>query len=347
MQYISQQIPSFVRKYYKAFFHALLICIVNVFWIVFSLESLHNLRDWILILLYNATYILIIYLNIYFVFDRFFLAGRFTGYALVSFLSFFLGTYILQGIYAPSWQAFYTSLSKTGFYTEAVVLLIQYISFTALGICYRLLKMYIEGEQKISELMHAGLKAELASLKNQVSPHFLFNTLNNLYVLTKTDPGKASETVLQLSGLMKYQLYECNHERVSMAREMDYIRSILYIEQLRKDKWTFDIQFPEAIPAHVHIEPLLFIALVENAIKHGTQKAESGHLAASLDVNDEVTCFTIKNTLPAIKETSVNTSEHIGLNNLQRRLEILYPGRHSLETRDTEGYYTAILILKQ
>src|SRR4051812_15677919 len=109
MQYISQQVPAFMRKYYKAVFHTLLVSFVYMFWIIFSRESLHSLRDWVLILLYDTTYILIIYLNIYFVFDRFFLKGRFTAYVLVSFVSFFSGTYILQGIYSPSWKMFYNS----------------------------------------------------------------------------------------------------------------------------------------------------------------------------------------------------------------------------------------------
>lgn len=339
------KLPDFLKKYYRPVFHIFLVGTIYTFWIAYVYKSITTWGAFAQIFSYASTYVLIVYFNIYFLFNRFFLKGRLGMYLITTLASFFAGCLVLMRIYSPSWSEFFQSFTRTAFFVEMLILGIKCITFSGLGITYRLFDMWVEGERKITMLANANLKAELDNLKSQVSPHFLFNTLNNLYVLTKTKPALASQTVLELSDMMRYQLNECNQERVPLRRELEYIRSLLALELLRKEKWDVAIHFPEKPADNIHIEPFLFITLIENAIKHGLQQAETGSIKVTLQLSADTLVFNIVNTKPGRSPATMNGTTHIGLQNLGRRLELLYPQRHRLELIDKGNEYIATLTL--
>ena len=231
----------------------------------------------------------------------------------------------MQWILYPDWTCFSSYILTPTIYIDSTAQLIKCAAFSGLGITYTLFTRWQESEKKISTLKNVNLNTELESLKKQISPHFLFNTLNNLYVLIKTDPATAAETTLSLSELLRYQLYECSSELVSLQQEINCVKGLIYIEQLRKKNWTFHVQTPSTIPNNLFIPPLTFLTLVENAIKHGSQKLESGTIDISAEITDQYVNFRVANTKPTKTGTLQNESSGIGLTNLKRRLSLLYP----------------------
>jgi len=332
------------RKYYDKLFHFFLVGMIYTFWFIYSYKSIVNWYSFLQLFSFSGVCVLVTYVEMYVLFKKFFLKGKVLTYVVTSFFLFLIGGMLLQRIYETSWSSFFHAMVKTDFIIEVFVLMILCIAFSGFGITYLLFRMWLESERKISDLANANLKAELENLKKQISPHFLFNTLNNLYVLAKTKPAQAADAILELADLLKYQLYECSSERVSLKKEMEYISSLLALEKLRKDKWTININFPRKVPETFHIEPLIFITLIENAIKHGSQKLHSGSIDVRLLLENDRLFFEIINSKPA-KATPGPVHPSIGLNNLKRRLELLYPDQHQLVLSDNIDSFTAALTL--
>ncbi len=209
----------------------------------------------------------------------------------------------------------------------------------------KVFKNYILQENRMKKLETENLKTELVYLKNQINPHFLFNSLNNIYVLNRKDPKMASESILLLSDLLRYQLYECNHDEVLLSGEIENLKNFLGLEQLRSEnrELIFDVK---GNAAGCKIAPYIFLPFVENAIKHSnSSNNEKGYLKINFDVkNNEKILFTIENSkpeFPLITETG-----GIGLSNVQRRLELVYPNQHMLEIENSEKYYKVILSIQ-
>src|SRR5688572_18982903 len=132
----------------------------------------------------------------------------------------------------------------------------------------KVFKKWIIDVQRMNELHQTNLKTELEQLKSQVNPHFLFNTLNNLLVLTQTDVGKATQVLLGLSDLLRYQLYDSAREKILLSKDIAFIQNVLDLEKIRKNDFDFTIHTEGDIDGH-SLPPFLFIPFVENAIKHG------------------------------------------------------------------------------
>jgi len=196
-------------------------------------------------------------------------------------------------------------------------------------------KKWIKDTQQMNELYQANLRAELEQLKSQVNPHFLFNTLNNLYVLTKTDPEKASQVILGLSDLLRYQLYDSAREKITLSKDIDFLRNLLALEKLRKNDFEYTIH-TEGRTDGVSISPFLFIPFVENAIKHGASATGHSYLTLNFSIAGNRLHFRSENSIPHVKKNSIGG---LGLKNINRRLELLYPGNYTLEIKhDIEKY---------
>lgn len=186
-------------------------------------------------------------------------------------------------------------------------------------------------------------KAELDMLKSQVNPHFFFNTLNNLYGLVVEKSPQAHEVVLQLSDMMRYTIYEGQKEEVMLSDEVEYLENYIRLHRLRYQK-KVEIDFNEEITKDVSVSPLLFIILLENAFKHGVEScSQDAFVSLSLTANEECIEFEIKNKY---EESAAHSETGIGLRNLRKRLEHLYPGKHEFFTQKEKGIYTAQLVLK-
>ncbi|RPD49842.1 histidine kinase [Hymenobacter sediminis] len=211
---------------------------------------------------------------------------------------------------------------------------------------------YIRGQRNRREMERQQLLTELAMLKTQINPHFLFNTLNNIYSLTSRKSDKAPEAVLRLAEIMRYLLYESSTDTVPLSREVAHLRSFLDLQRLRlsasaQDAIQFDVTGTSPECAHP-IAPLLLLPLVENAFKHGdlTARPVAVHISLVL-ASDGLLRFSVLNHVaPADAERELPKQPGgVGLVNLRRRLELLYPGRYVLDVQSPPGQHLVTLVL--
>lgn len=198
-----------------------------------------------------------------------------------------------------------------------------------------LLLWVFEHWRGVKELELAKNEAELEMLKNQINPHFFFNTLNNLYGLCVEKSDLAAPMVLKLSEMMRYTIYKGKEKEVLVSEEVEYLESFL---ELHKMRYHFDpdINFEVSIQNDHKISPLLFLVLVENAFKHGLEPlAEKGWIQIFLESNEEKVKFKVENNYE-VKPKEAG----IGLENLKRRLELRYPGHFSLNRDENNGVYS-------
>lgn len=223
--------------------------------------------------------------------------------------------------------------------------LLPFLCTLALSYCYRLFTDYARREQQIRERETMHLRTELSFLRSQVSPHFMFNVLNNLVALARKKSDQIEPSLIRLSGLMRYMLYETDDNRIALSTETDYLKSYIELQLLR---FGDDVDLQLSLPAQMHglrIEPMLLIPFVENAFKHGMGSSDVSVIRVSLELPDEHTAvFTVENPLiPGIQ--SKDRSSGIGLNNIRRRLALLYPDRHKLViTQQSERFITRLTL---
>ena len=205
----------------------------------------------------------------------------------------------------------------------------------------KVFQKWIKDVQRMNELHQTNLKTELAQLRSQVNPHFLFNTLNNLFVLTKTDPEKASQVILGLSDLLRYQLYDSAKDKILLSKDIDFIHNLLALEKIRKNDFEYNIK-TEGKTDGVGLPPFLFIPFVENAIKHGSSTVGHSFLNIDFRITDKQLHFSSVNSKPAVKNNSIGG---LGLKNIARRLELLYPGKYTLDVNNETDKYIVKLII--
>jgi hypothetical protein len=206
-------------------------------------------------------------------------------------------------------------------------------------ISFRFFKLWHERRQ-------VALQAELNFLKGQIHPHFLFNTLNNLYALTLSGSKDAPPIVMGLSNILRYMLYECKSETVSLSRDIEILQSYIGLEKIRYEgRLDLNINIEGAISGK-RIAPLLMLPLVENAFKHGASEVlDDAWINIDLKVADNTLKFKISNSKPD-KEQSLANGVHfgnIGLSNVRKRLDLLYPAAHTLQIIEEEELFVAIL----
>ncbi|MEN2282157.1 histidine kinase [Algoriphagus sp. SE2] len=203
-----------------------------------------------------------------------------------------------------------------------------------------------EKERESVMLEKSKLQAELKFLKTQINPHFLFNSLHNIYALTIIQSDLASEHLLKLSELLRYMLYESNEELVPLEREINYVENYLNLAQL-KDSRGMDIKFNKQLSGkQIEIAPLLFIPFVENAFKHSKiEDVQKGYIHLELSTSDKELHFEIENSNPknVYQKDQVGG---IGLNNIRQRLLLLYPESHNLKIEDSADAFKVQLNLQ-
>jgi len=190
--------------------------------------------------------------------------------------------------------------------------------------------------------MQEKLESELKFLKSQIHPHFLFNTLNNLYALTLDKSDKAPEVVVKLSDLLSYMLYECNVAFVPLEKEMQLLNDYLELEKIRyrnELKTDFDVN---GRVAGKQVAPLLLLPFVENAFKHGLSKnIKNPWLNITLDIEDYSLIFKVENNKPVVDQTDeTGYTEGIGLKNVRRRLDLIYPNGYQLNVENGKDLFS-------
>ncbi|WDE02330.1 sensor histidine kinase [Thalassomonas actiniarum] len=215
--------------------------------------------------------------------------------------------------------------------------------------------------RKLAELQQEKLQTELKWLQQQINPHFLFNTLNNLYALCLSKSPRAPDAILQLANLLRFVVYKGSCDRVSLSEEIAYLHDYLALQKLRvENKCHFEIHLPdEAETGALMISPLLLVMFLENAFKHGIEpSAEKSRLQVSLTVQTRRLVFSCQNTIPQSSQShdhrpgmaqGENDFQGIGLKNVQRRLALMYPEAHQLavstQAQETGKTYSVELSL--
>ncbi|WP_439882781.1 sensor histidine kinase [Pontibacter sp. MBLB2868] len=185
------------------------------------------------------------------------------------------------------------------------------------------------------QLEKQAFESELYYLKSQINPHFLFNTLNNIHTLVYKQAPKAPEAVLGLSSLMRYMIYESNAVTVPLSREMVYVQDYISLQQLRYKKSPVVDLEKEGDITNCAIAPLLFIHLLENAYKHSPARLEPGDIKVRVAVKENTLTFSIQNPIGHKPTNALEGPGGIGLPNVRKRLQLLYPGQHVLEINST------------
>jgi signal transduction histidine kinase len=283
----------------------------------------------------------LIYFNLYYLFPRYFKKGLYTHYltgVLISATAFFLVGFFIQRVYVVyfgKFDAYALQFSISHF--------VEFIMFPIVFLCattgYKVFKEWINDQERFAELEKQKLNTELAQLKNQVNPHFLFNTLNNLHVLIQTNPDKAADIVLGLSDVLRFQIYDSQHDQVLLSKDIEIIEQYLELEKIRRDNLTVKIAI-EGSTVGVFVPPLLFINFVDNAIKHSNARGES-FINILFQLKNKELYFTLSNSKAAQKIEHENGG--LGLPNIKKRLELLYGNTHTLEILDNSDLFTVKL----
>ena len=209
----------------------------------------------------------------------------------------------------------------------------------------RLINELKKRELTEKEKEKAHLDSELAFLKNQISPHFFFNTLNNIYALIEMNRGQAQEAVEKLSDMMRYLIYESEGKDIPLYKEIDFMQNYIELMKLRiSSKVKLDIVFPKKIP-NINIPPLLMIPFIENAFKHGITLQNDSYIIISMVITDMELLFVCKNGVPQNSTQAKDSVGGIGLSNVKKRLEILYNKRANLTIKNSENEFSVILKL--
>ena len=262
-------------------------------------------------------------------------------------LSFLCRVFVVH-LAEPLFRENYTQESileifKDPLYLIGVYMPVLYV-FPLIFLVVKAVKGRIEEQSKIERLESEKAKAELKFLKAQIHPHFLFNTLNNLYSLTIEKSDQAPEVVIKLSEILDYLLYQCNDERVDLEQEIQLIKNYISLENLRYgDRINVNFNIEDSL-ANTQIAPLILLSLVENAYKHGaSNNMENPIIEMDLKVQFNTLHFKIKNN--KTKDT-IPSSKGLGLKNLKQQLKLLYPEKHTLVINDQEDIFEVHLSLQ-
>jgi LytS/YehU family sensor histidine kinase len=213
------------------------------------------------------------------------------------------------------------------------------------GAAIKLMVDYSKLQQRMAETAKEKAEAELNFLKSQINPHFLFNSLNSVYFLIDKNNTEARNSLHKFSDMLRYQLYELNGAKIPVEREVTYLKDYVDLQKLRKDEH-YSVEFNSSPDVKgFSIEPLLLVPFVENAFKHiSHHTSKNNFVKLSLHRENGHFTFTAENSKESGKTTEIHGG--IGLVNVKRRLELLYPGKHSLDIRDEKDLYKVALTLK-
>jgi two-component system, LytTR family, sensor kinase len=295
------------------------------------------------------------YFTIYVLIDRFLIRKRYTLFMILLLASMVVFGFMLRLI---AYYYLYPKLYPEGlaislWFPPKILIGIFYIyAWVAIVSSFHLIRHYYQHQQEAQKLQRAAeqlekekLSAELKLLKSQINPHFLFNTLNNLYVLTLNHSANAPHMVHKLSELMSYMLFDSNQAQVALEKEVHYLRNYIDLEKLRYGE-RLEVKFNiDGKTDRIMVAPLLMLPLVENSFKHGARnQLAGGWIHIDLELEGKSLVLKVENSKPNVAES--NVSSGIGLQNLVKRLEYLYPDQYTLQLFDEADTYMAVLRLR-
>jgi hypothetical protein len=319
------------------------ILIWTTFWTLTIHTFWHNLFK---MAVWMPVFLMYSYPLVYWVVPKILLKGKFIRFALIILFWGILGWYINKFyrlyVFIPAQLAMHFPNVVQNSSEPAGYLC---ITTTTSGIViFAIFKQWIQKQQQWMQAQQEKVTAELQLLKAQVHPHFLFNTLNNIYSFSLENSPKTPQLILKLSSLLSYMLYDCKSEEVRLEKEVEIMKN--YIE-LEKERYADKIDISWSIEGELKdqfIAPLLILPFLENAFKHGaSEQIEKPWLGVDLSLTNGILKCKITNSK---NEYAEHRTTGIGIHNVQKRLALLYPGRHDLKIKDEGDFFVVSLMIK-
>lgn len=331
----------------RVFTHVLLWAIITLIWSRIVYFYVDDTRNKILFTLFDIILIIIaFYIMYYFVIPKYFFKKHKWSFTITSVITIIvLGSIIsivmhtllqlsiVQVQFGFSWQ--YSDLIYNKFFIAIVG--------CVAGCAIKLALDWVKNKRRIDLIEKNNTITELSYLKAQLNPHFLFNSINSLYVQMDISIDKAKDTLLKFSDMLRYQLYECNVEKIPIEKEIDYLQNYISLQKLRKEE-NCQVEFicNENVKLFT-IAPLLLIQFVENAFKYVAENNRKYcYIRIELIIEKESFLFKVGNTKNELA-TKANNNKGIGLTNTRRRLELLYLKKHNLEILSTDNFFEVVL----
>jgi two-component system, LytTR family, sensor kinase len=323
---------------------------VSYYYLIHSFSITNDIEkiDYIYTAVFHFNIILGVYINLYFLIPRFLGQKRYWQYALLvavllaitAQLNIFIFNYAIDYLLPD-----YFFVANFSFW-QLVQFGFVYLGLTSL---LKLSKAWFslhESKSALIRLEKEKAGTELLFLKSQINPHFLFNSLNNIYSLALKKDPLAPQTLLMLSDVMRYMIYESAADMVPLKKEINYIDNYIDLQRLRiRDNSSIAYEVTGTVDNQL-VAPLIFIVFIENSFKHGIKAGlHDAWVNIKLDVKDNGVCFFIENSKGVVDNVEKEESKGLGLENVKRRLSLLYPKQHSLTINDTEEKYVVQLEL--
>ncbi|HPT30358.1 MAG TPA: histidine kinase [Prolixibacteraceae bacterium] len=224
--------------------------------------------------------------------------------------------------------------------------LIPHILLIFLGLIFRKYSDVQRMQREKQEQQIQNIQTELAFLKMQLSPHFLFNTLNNIDYLVQLDPLKASESISKLGNILRYMIYDAEAEKISLAGELKNMEDYIELLRLRVLDPDYLSYKPPVLNRDFLIAPMLFLPLMENAFKHASTREGKNSIQSEIKMEGNLLTFTVSNPFNGDHIPTSASGKGLGLQNVKRRLELIYPGKHNLHVKDSGNMFVVELKLE-
>jgi sensor histidine kinase YesM len=292
------------------------------------------------------------YLSLYVIIPAGFNSGKFLWVVLY----FIFGSFLFAILYLILTNFTYYRFFDFAHFRESGFLQVPYIAYNMIWInvpflmfaSAKLIRDYLMEMNMKNAMENKNMEAELSLLATQLHPHFLFNTLNNLYSLSLAGSPKTAISLQKINGLMKYILFECGQPEISIKKEINLIDNYLELEKLRYDK-RLKVSFINKVEDFdLLIAPMILFTFVENCFKHGSSKATgSSFINIVLSTKENNLVFEAENSIPDCRNNNINGHEGLGLENAKKRLSFFYPGRYKLEIFKDKNLFRVKLLIER
>ncbi|MCR8558478.1 sensor histidine kinase [Mucilaginibacter sp. BJC16-A38] len=335
-----------MKSRWQIFWHVFFwVLMISFLIFIAQLDEKISLREILVVfILYSVINISLFYINYLILLPRFFHKKRYGTYAIIvtiTVIVFGIGKYGV-GLLFKSFILVHSKGHVIGFAQYFLGTLFTSLFFLFLSTALKFAIDWFLNERIQRDLENQRLSAELSFLKSQINPHFLFNSLNSIYSLAYQRSATTPEAILKLSEIMRYMLYECNDNKVELSKELQYLQNYIDLQKIRFSNKAYIDYKVEGVIQNQQIVPLLLIAFIENAFKHGVANDPLTPIRLLIDVDDEHLHFYIQNKK---HNNNRDPAGGIGLNNVKRRLNLLYPNKYNLDIRDETDTYTVELSL--
>ncbi|AEL27915.1 sensor histidine kinase [Cyclobacterium marinum] len=296
-------------------------------------------------------YAIIFYVNYFLFIDRFLFEKKMLEFIGVNIILLVLLLWLREGIDTNFFADLARKPHKEGdnngpsFKMFIYVQLLSYMAPLIFAIAIKTTQQWVKTEAESKEAANYKLKTELQHLHYQLQPHFFFNSLNNIYSLVDISPEEAKKSIHSLSKLMRYMLYETNLEKVPISKEIEFMKKYIELMKLRvSEKTKVNYHFP-TINTGITVAPLLFISLIENAFKHGISARSENLIDIEMKLDNDIVVFKIENdNFP--KKVADKSGSGIGLQNLEKRLQLLYPNKYQFKHELIDDRFLVTLIIE-